>query len=49
VLSCYRLDSLPKDVRGVKLNSREVDLEKALSVAQPRLATSSKVAPARGS
>lgn len=44
VLSRYRLDSLLKDIRGVKLNSREVDLEKVLSVAQlRRLVTSSKV------
>ncbi len=44
VLSRYKLDSLLKDVRGVKLNSREVGLDKILSMPQLRsLATSSKV------
>ncbi len=44
VLSRYKLDSLLKDVRGVKLNSREVGLDKILSMPQLRsLVTSSKV------
>ena len=44
VLSAYKLDSLLKELRGVRLASRQVDLHKVLSAQQVRrLVCSSKV------